>query len=165
MNIYIENEYLDPVSIDYKKITDDVVNASLDFLQCPYEVEVNVMLVDNPAIHQINLEQRGINRPTDVLSFPMIEFKTPGDFSVVDDDITLFHPDTGEILLGDIVISMDKVKEQAKLYGHSSVREFAFLVAHSMLHLCGYDHEEENERIEMEKMQNEILLIANYTRD
>ena len=79
-------------------------------------------------------------------------------------DITYFDPDTGELLMGDIVISVDKVKEQAEKYGHSQTRELAFLVAHSMLHLSGYDHMEDDERIQMEDMQREILERRGYRR-
>ena len=79
-------------------------------------------------------------------------------------DITYFDPDTGELLMGDIVISVDKVKEQAEKYGHSQTRELAFLVAHSMLHLSGYDHMEDEERIQMEDMQREILERRGYRR-
>ena len=75
-----------------------------------------------------------------------------------------FNPETGELLLGDIVISIDKVDEQAEKYGHSKERELAFLVAHSMLHLCGYDHMEDDERLVMEKKQEEILAGKGYTR-
>ena len=75
-----------------------------------------------------------------------------------------FHPETGELLLGDIVISVDKVMEQAEKYGHSQTRELAFLVAHSMLHLFGYDHMEDEERLVMEEKQEEILKIGGYCR-
>ena len=75
-----------------------------------------------------------------------------------------FNLETGELLLGDIVISVDKVEEQAEKYGHSQARELAFLTAHSMLHLCGYDHMEEDERLVMEKKQEEILSLKGYTR-
>ena len=99
----------------------------------------------------MNLEQRGIDRPTDVLSFPMIEYDAPGDFSVIDEETgDAFNPETGELMLGDIVISKEKVLSQAEEYGHSPKREYAFLIAHSMLHLFGYDHMEEEERAEME---------------
>ena len=137
MNIYIENEYCHKIDLDYKKIITSVVEEALDFIKCPYECEVNVTIVDNSAIRKINMEQRKIDRATDVLSFPMADYETPGDFSHLDEDAGLFHPDTGELMLGDIVISVDKVFEQAEEYGHSLLREYAFLIAHSMLHLFG----------------------------
>ncbi|MCR5584785.1 MAG: rRNA maturation RNase YbeY [Lachnospiraceae bacterium] len=142
-----------------------VVNACVDYLKCEYEVQVNVLITDNDAIHQMNLENRGIDRPTDVLSFPMIEWETPGkcNFSE-EDEILLCDPDSGELMLGDIVISLDKVLEQSSEYGHSRKRELLFLIAHSMLHLFGFDHEDESEREEMERMQKEILDSVGVTR-
>lgn len=165
MNIVIENEYEDEISIPYEKIAHDVIGAAIDYVSCPYECEVNLLLTDNETIHQINKEQRDIDRPTDVLSFPMAEYETPADFSKIEEDPMAFDPESGEFLLGDIVISMDKVWKQAKAYGHSYEREYAFLIAHSMLHLFGYDHMEEEERKEMEEKQEEILTKTRYTRD
>lgn len=165
MSIILENEYQGIIDIPYEKIAHEVIEAAIDYVDCPYECEVNVLLVDNDTIHQINKEQREIDRPTDVLSFPMADYPAPGDFSEIEEDDMLFHPETGEFLLGDIVISMDKVWEQADAYGHSREREYAFLIAHSMLHLFGYDHMEEDERKEMEEKQEEILVKTRYTRD
>ena len=134
-------------------------------MECPYDAEVNVLLTDNQGIRQINLDMRQIDSPTDVLSFPMCDFETPGDFSGLEETPEeYFNPDTGELMLGDIVISVEKVKEQALKYGHSETRELAFLVAHSMLHLSGYDHMEEEERLRMEDMQREILERKGYRR-
>jgi len=96
----------------------------------------------------------------------MIEFSEPEEFQLVEEHPEdYFNQDTGELLLGDIVISVDKVYEQAQEFGHSAERELAFLVAHSMLHLSGYDHEEEAERLVMENKQEEILQQKGYTRD
>ena len=98
-------------------------------------------LTDNEGIHEINRMYRQIDAPTDVLSFPMLSYEQAGDFSALEEDYEdNFNPDTGEIMLGDIVISVDRVREQAAAYGHSERREFAFLIVHSMLHLFGYDH-------------------------
>ena len=106
-----------------------------------------------------------MDAPTDVLSFPMLEYDTPSDFEHVEEDFAdCFNPETGELMLGDIMISVDKVEEQAEKYGHSTTRELAFLVAHSMLHLCGYDHMEDEERLVMEAKQNEILEGKGYCR-
>lgn len=115
-------------------------------------------------IHQMNKEHRGIDRPTDVLSFPMVEYEEAGQFDFLEDQYDCFHPETGELLLGDIVISKDRVIAQAEEYGHEIKREYAFLIAHSMLHLFGYDHMEEEERKTMERMQNEILNALNIVR-
>ena len=126
---------------------------------------MNVTIVDNDEIHEINNSQRNIDRPTDVLSFPMLEYDKPGDFDKFGNDLYAFDPDTGELTLGDIVISYDKVIEQAAEYNHSRKRELAFLVAHSMLHLFGFDHMVDDERIEMEEKQNIILNNLGITRE
>lgn len=166
MNIEIEYSYGEQVLPDYEEIIRTVISTALDYERCPYEVQVYVLLTDDVEIHQVNLEQRNIDRPTDVLSFPMAEYIYPADFSDIEErEPDAFHPVTGELLLGDILISMDKVKEQAREYGHSEKRELAFLVAHSMLHLMGYDHMEEQERLLMEKKQEEILTLCGYTRE
>ena len=143
-----------------------VISASLDYMNCPYEAQVNLLITNNEEIHQINLEQRQIDRPTDVLSFPMVEYETPGDFEILEEDefMDCFEPDSGELMLGDIVISADKVLEQAEEYGHSVKREYAFLITHSMLHLMGYDHMTEEEAKEMERLQEEILNLLHISR-
>ncbi|MDO4942460.1 MAG: rRNA maturation RNase YbeY [Lachnospiraceae bacterium] len=166
MSIIIENEYQGAMLPDYETIIYDIVNAALDYEACPYECQISVTLVDNKAIHQINKEYRGIDRSTDVLSFPSLEYHEAGEFDWLEEEgIGCFDPESGELLLGDIMISMDKVREQAEEYGHSQRREFAFLIAHSMLHLMGYDHMIQEERLIMEKKQEEILQMKHYTRD
>lgn len=165
MNINIENEYEDIIDIDYEDIIVSVINEAVDFVECPYECEVNVTIVDNEVIRQINNEQRNIDKATDVLSFPMIDYDFPGDFSKCEEDYTYFNPDTGELMLGDIVISYDKVIAQSQEYNHSKKREIAFLTAHSMLHLFGHDHIIDEERIIMENMQNKILENLGITRE
>lgn len=166
MTVNIENEYLCEIGIDYLHIIHEIVEAAVEYVACPYDVEVNVLLTDNDGIQEINKEQRDIDRPTDVLSFPMIDFRKPEGFELVEEHPEdYFDSDTGELNLGDIVVSMDKVYEQAQEFGHSPERELAFLIAHSMLHLSGYDHEEEAERLVMEAKQEEILTQKGYTRD
>lgn len=165
MTINIEYETEESLDIPYVEIIRDVIPAVLDYEQCPYETEVSVLLTDNPSIREINREYRRIDAPTDVLSFPMLEFEQESDFSRAEDHAEdCFNPETGELLLGDIVISVEKIKEQAEKYGHSCQRELAFLVAHSMLHLCGYDHEDEDERLAMEERQRNILGERGYVR-
>lgn len=143
-----------------------VVVAALDYEGCPYEAEVDLLITDNENICEMNRNFRQIDRPTDVLSFPMQEFRTPGDFLIFENEDAgdAFNPETGELMLGDIVISAEKVLEQAETYGHTPRREFAFLVAHSMLHLFGYDHMEDEERLIMERKQREILEQIKITR-
>ena len=165
MSLNIENEYGEIQIPDYEHVIETVIGQALDFIKCPYECEVNVTIVDNNTIHEINREQRKIDRPTDVLSFPMLDYEVAGDFSMAEDDISNFNPDSGELILGDIVISYDKVIEQAAEYNHSRKRELAFLVAHSMLHLFGFDHMVDDERIEMEEKQNIILNNLGITRE
>lgn len=165
MTVTVEYETEIKLDLPCEEIINNVVEEALDYVECPYEAEVNVLFTDNEGIREINLEMRKIDSPTDVLSFPMCDFETAGDFSRLEESpADYFNPDTGELLLGDIVISVEKVKEQAEAYGHSETRELAFLVAHSMLHLSGYDHMEEGERLEMERMQSEILERRGYRR-
>ena len=168
MSIYIEKETEYQLEIDCEKIIKEVILGALDYMNCPYESEVNVVLTDNMGIHEVNKEFRQIDRPTDVLSFPFIEYEKEGDFSVIDEEDGVeeyFNLETGELMLGDIMISLEKVEEQAKAYGHSEERELAFLTAHSMLHLFGFDHMEEEERIRMEQLQEEILQQCGYMRN
>ena len=181
MTINIEYETDKKLDLDYEKIINEVVNEAAAYEKCPYEIEVNVTLTDNEAIHQINKEFREVDAPTDVLSFPMINYEAPSDFESLEDEFENntedyfnpkleddyddnFNPDTGEIMLGDIIISVDKVKEQAKSYGHSEKREYAFLILHSMLHLFGYDHMTEEESKVMEAKQREVLDNIGITR-
>ena len=165
MTITIDYETDLKLDLPVEEIIHNVIEESIDYVECPYDFEVNVLLTDNEGIHQINLDMRQIDNPTDVLSFPMCDFETPGNFDALEETPEMyFNPDTGELMLGDIVISVEKVKEQAEKYGHSETRELAFLVAHSMLHLSGYDHMEEEERKEMEAMQSEILERRGYRR-
>ena len=165
MSFYLEEEVTVPFAFDYKALAERVVAFCLEHESFPYEAEVNLTLTDNEGIHRINKEYREIDRPTDVLSFPLLSYEAPGDFSFLEaeseDD---FDPDTGEALLGDIIISVDKVQEQAENYGHSQEREFAFLICHSMLHLFGYDHMEESDAALMEAKQREILDAMGITR-
>lgn len=168
MIINIENEYTGQLKIldEFDTIVQDVVEYTCDFMNCPYETEVNVLFTDDDTIHQINKDNRGIDRPTDVLSFPMIDYEKPGDLSLVEDNTyEYFDSETGCLMLGDIVISIDRAYSQAEEYGHSVKREIAFLTAHSMLHLFGYDHIDDAEREEMEKLQEQILTEKGYSRD
>lgn len=157
MTLTIEEEAEPFLGFDYKKLAEEVISTALEIEQFPYEVEVNLLLVSLDEIHNINREQRKIDCPTDVLSFPMIAYDSPGNFSNIEKDPDNFNPDSGEALLGDIVLCVDKVREQAKQFGHSETREYAFLILHSVLHLLGYDHMEPKEAKQMEEKQNYIL--------
>ena len=177
MTVTIENEYegkleklgeqhfkgfLSPE--DYTRIAEEVIIAALDHEACPYEADVSLLLTDDEAIAELNTEFRNIEKSTDVLSFPLISYEKPGCFDGFDDLDELFDPDSGELMLGDIVISIDHCVKQAEEYGHSAVREYAFLIAHSMLHLMGYDHMTPEETAEMERRQEEILAGLGITR-
>ena len=164
MTIQINYEAERKLDIDYEKLASEVAEQILETENCPYDVCVNLVITDNEEIKRVNTEFRSIGAPTDVLSFPMLEYETPGDFSHFESEEDCFDPETGELLLGDIVISKEKVIAQAEEYGHSVKREYAFLIAHSVLHLSGYDHMEEEERIEMETLQREILNELNILR-
>lgn len=158
MTICIEAETEVMFPFDYKELANKVISYTMEREDFPFEAEVNLTLVDEPTILQINQEYRQIEKSTDVLSFPMISYEQPGDFSGIEEDIEdNFNPDTGEALLGDIIICVPKVFAQAEEYGHSVEREFAFLIVHSMLHLFGYDHMTPDEAAFMENKQREIL--------
>lgn len=166
MNLYMENETGREFPFPAQETAFKVCQAILDEEGCPYEAQVNIVLTDNGGIRELNREYRKIDRETDVLSFPNVDFEEAGVFDIEEDSqADCFDPETGELVLGDIMISVDKVYEQSQEYGHSLRREFAFLVAHSMLHLCGYDHMEEEERKQMEHRQEEILTRLGITRD
>lgn len=157
MTILFEEEGDLTLPIECEAIADRVIEAAADYVECPYEIEVNLLLTMNEEIREMNCNFRDIDRATDVLSFPMIPYDEPEDFEFLEEADECFNPETGELVLGDIVISKEKVVSQAEEYGHSIEREYAFLIAHSMLHLFGHDHMEEEERIVMEKKQKKIL--------
>ena len=165
MSFYLEEECEVLFDFDYKELAQTVIDFCLEHEKFEYAVEVNLTLTNNEGIHIINKEYRQIDRPTDVLSFPLLSYDKPGDFSFLEDeDEDNFNPDTGEVMLGDIIISVEKVFEQANEYGHSPRREFAFLITHSMLHLFGYDHMEPDEAAVMEAKQRAILEGLNILR-
>ena len=166
MTINIEDESQMVLSLaDTKSLAKKVIEAALDYEGCPYEAEVSLLLTDNDGIRQINREYRRIDRETDVLSFPMLEYESPSDFTCAEMEVgSCLYPETGELVLGDIILSMEKVQEQAKKYGHSEEREYAFLITHSMLHLFGSDHMEPEEARVMEDKQNAILHSLNILR-
>ncbi len=165
MTSYVENETDVEFGFDVKEILDSVMIQVLEMEKCPYEAQVNLLITDDKGICEFNREYRQVDSPTDVLSFPMIAFEKEADFSLIEEGVDYFDPESGELLLGDIIISADKVKEQAEKYGHSLKRELAFLIAHSMLHLCGYDHMAEEEACVMEQKQEAVLSVLGITRD
>ncbi len=166
MNSCVENETQTEFDFDIKQVFDLVAEEVLDSENCPYEAQVNLLVTDNEGIREYNRQYRNMDSSTDVLSFPMLPFELEADFGLVEGhEADYFDPETGELLLGDIIISADKVTEQAEKYGHSAKREFAFLAAHSLLHLCGYDHMETEEAKVMERKQEEVLGRLSITRE
>ncbi|MBE6647059.1 MAG: rRNA maturation RNase YbeY [Ruminococcaceae bacterium] len=152
LRIYFENEQEKyPVSYNLKVLLREAIETTLDFEDFQNVCEVSVTFTDNEGIRELNKKFREIDKPTDVLSFPLFDFEGECEEPPIDEIISN---------LGDIVISLEKAKEQADEFGHSFKREVAFLTVHSMLHLLGYDHERsEEEDREMRAKQTEIMKI------
>lgn len=166
MTSYVEHEGTGDFSFDEKELLSRVMGAVLDAEDCPYEAVVNLLVTDGAGIREYNKNYRNTDAETDVLSFPNLNFETPGDFSAAEDcEADCFDPDSGELVLGDIVLNAERVKSQAAEYGHSELREFAFLLAHSLFHLCGYDHMEKAEADVMEEKQEALLAGLGITRE
>lgn len=166
MTFYVENETEVTYPFDLEKTVGAVAEAVLEAEGCPYQAQVNVLLTDDETIHELNRQYRQIDRETDVLSFPNLEYDRPGDFRISpEQEADCLDPDSGEVILGDIILSVDRIAAQAREYGHSLRRELAFLVAHSMLHLCGYDHMEPQEAAVMEEKQEQLLTSLGITRE
>ena len=167
MIFFVENETYAKFDFDIEEVAKSVAEMALKNENCPFEVQLSLLSTDDEGIKEMNRDFRGIDSPTDVLSFPNISYGQPGDFEAAlgEQKIDITDPDSGLIVLGDIVINENRVREQAAEYGHSEKMEFAFLVAHSMLHLCGYDHMEEDEAKVMEEKQEKVLEALSITRD
>lgn len=162
VELIIENEQnKEEFTTEMSSLIQTVCQKVMESEECDFDAQISLTITDNENIRQINNEHRGIDRPTDVLSFPMLEFDENGD--IIENE---FEYDEDMIMLGDIVISMERAREQAIEFGHSFTREIAFLTAHSMLHLLGYDHvdDEEGERIMCQK-QEAVLSGLGITRD
>ena len=157
-----------PVTADVPGISEDrrafirkVIRTALAAEGVDFPCEVDVLITDDEAIHQVNLGMRGVDRATDVLSFPEFDL-TPGQLPEAEDA----DPGTGLVPLGDMVISWEDVTAQAKEYGHSNRRELAYLVVHSVLHLLGYDHLDEGpQKKQMRAREEAILAQLGITRE
>lgn len=161
VDIIFENEQeKESLTSEIQTAITDVCKAVMEEEECDFDAQISITLVDNDTIREINREQRNIDSATDVLSFPMLEFDENGNAECE------YDMDGDYILLGDIVISMERAREQSQEFGHSFLREVAFLTAHSMLHLLGYDHVDdvEGEKIMCEK-QERVLTSLGITRD
>lgn len=161
MSVLIDNRQ-DVVQVDeaLEAMVTSIVEKILAFEECDEDYEVSISFVDNEEMRSLNNEYRGIDKETDVLSFPMLEFVEDG---LEEEDADAEYIDE-ELPLGDIVISMEKALEQSEEYGHSFLRELAFLLVHGMLHLLGYDHEDEAEERQMNEKQEAILKEMNLNR-
>ena len=162
LNTDIQTE--EKFDFDPEKTALKVCEEVLRMESFPGDAEVSLLVTDAEEVHRLNLEFRGIDSTTDVLSFPGLDFEEPAGFEESIDE-SCINPDNDCVMLGDIVINAQKVKEQAAEYGHSELREFAFLTAHSMLHLCGYDHMTPEEAEVMEKRQETALLSLGIRRE
>ena len=139
----------------YADLLRQVIPAVLDAEKVAFPCEVDVLFTDDAGIHEINLEQRGVDRPTDVLSFPMFEF-VPGQPPAAEDAEA--DPDTGLVPLGDMVLSLERAKAQGEEFGHGTRREVAYLAVHSVLHLLGYDHMDEGPMKRQMREREETIL-------
>lgn len=146
---------------DVQQLLERVINAALEAEGVELPCEINVLLTDNEGIHQVNLDMRGVDRPTDVLSFPMFDLQ-PGDKPGMEDE----DPDTGLVPLGDMCISLERAQAQAEEYGHSVQRELSYLAVHSVLHLLGYDHMDEGPmKKQMRQREEDILGTLGIVRE
>ncbi len=159
VNIIFENEQSSvEITDEISQIIEKVINKTLECESFDKDCMVSVTIVDNNQIHQLNNEFRGIDRPTDVLSFPVLEFE---DGKMIQNCGDYYE---GKLILGDVILSAQKAKEQSIEYSHSLEREIGFLVCHSILHLLGYDHETEEERGVMRKKEEAALELLGLTR-
>ena len=150
LKVYFENEQeLIPLTYKTKMLVRNAIEETLDYEQYGNVCEVSVSFTDNKGIWELNKKFRGIDRPTDVLSFPLFDYEGESEEPPVDELMGM---------LGDVVLSLEQAKAQAEEYGHSFEREVAFLTVHSMLHLLGYDHETgEEDEADMRRRQSEIM--------
>lgn len=156
LTVYFENEQnAIPVTYKLKMLIRRAIEATLAYEQYNNDVEVSVTLTDSENIQDLNLRFRGIDAPTDVLSFPLFDFEGDTDEPPVDEI---------QNMLGDIVLNLERTKSQAEEFGHSFEREAAFLTVHSMLHLLGYDHETgEEDEADMRARQRAIMADMGLT--
>ena len=167
--VIIEENVEFKTDFDKQKTAEEVIGHILEKEGCPFECEVDILITDSEEVREYNKEYREINKTTDVLSFPNIEWEAPSDFeNVNEEDLEMsVNPETDLTILGEICLNKDRIISQAEEYGHSVKREYAFLIAHSMLHLLGYDHMEEDEAKVMEEKQdtylNEIGIVRENT--
>ena len=156
MTLLTDNRTDFEISGEIMEAVEKACLETLKYEEFDEDCEISLSFVTDEEIHQINRQFRNVDAPTDVLSFPQLTFEEGEEADV---------NENGEIVLGDIIISVERAKEQAEEYGHGLKREIAFLTVHSMLHLLGYDHMEKDEEEDMFRRQKEILEIAGIPRE
>ena len=156
MTLLTDNRTDFEISGEIMEAVEKACLETLKYEEFDEDCEISLSFVTNEEIHQINRQFRNVDAPTDVLSFPQLTFEEGEEADI---------NENGEIVLGDIIISVERAKEQAEEYGHGLKREIAFLTVHSMLHLLGYDHMEKDEEEDMFRRQKEILEIAGIPRE
>ena len=158
-SILLESEVDCPAGT--QELLEKVISAALEAEGVEADCEINVLLTDDEGIHQVNLDMRGVDRPTDVLSFPMFDLQ-PGEKPGEEDA----DPDTGLVPLGDMCLSLERARAQAEEFGHSVERELSYLTVHSVLHLLGYDHMDEGPmKVQMRGREEAILQTLGITRE
>ena len=165
--IYVDNRQEKiKVTDEFVEKLENVINFALKEEEVYVDCEISMLFVDNEEIREINNETRGIDRATDVLSFPMLDYEDKKVFKEMykDNNFDITFMDGEELVLGDIVLSLERALEQSKEYNHSFEREACYLVVHSVLHLLGYDHMEEDDKKIMRKREEEILGKLYITR-
>lgn len=166
--IYIDNRQDKmPVDEDFEKKVEEVIRFALSEERVNRECEISVIFVDNSQIREINKETRNIDKETDVLSFPMLDYPKGKVYKDTYENYKFdaSYMNEGELVLGDIVLSLEKAEEQSGEYNHSYLREACYLVVHSVLHLLGYDHMEEEEKKIMREREEVILSKLSITRE
>lgn len=166
--IYIDNRQNKiEVSDEFTKKLENIIIETLKEEEVNVSCEVSLVFVDNDEIREINNENRGIDRATDVLSFPILDYPKDKVYKEVykEEKFDETFLDGDDLVIGDIVLSLEKALEQSKEYNHSFEREASYLVVHSVLHLLGYDHMEEEEKKRMRGREEEILNKLNIRRD
>ncbi len=165
--IYMDDrQSLISVEKDLEENIKEIIDYALKEEQVLVPYEVSLIFVDNEAIREINSDTRGIDRATDVLSFPMLDYTEKKVFKecYLDHEFSFIDLNEGNLVLGDIVLSLERAKEQSEEFGHSFIREVCYLVTHSILHLLGYDHMEDDDKVIMRAREEEILSKFNIER-
>ncbi|WP_346934870.1 rRNA maturation RNase YbeY [Clostridium sp.] len=165
--IYMDDrQSLISVEKDLEENIKEIIDYALKEEQVLIPYEVSLIYVDNETIREINVDTRGIDRATDVLSFPMLDYEDKKVFKecYLNHKFSIVDLNEGNLVLGDIVLSLERAQEQSEEFGHSFIREVCYLVTHSILHLLGYDHMEDEDKVIMRAREEEILSKFNIER-